>query len=187
MIVALTFTAEDGRRLLQFARESIQTAVEGRRLPEVGPEQLSKALLQPLGAFVTLYRGDELRGCIGRLQYDTPLYRNVIESAVSSALNDPRFSCVSREEMTELRIEIAVLDQPRTIERLEEFDETQHGIVMKLGLAHGVFLPKVAREHQWDMQKTLSMLCRKIGLHEQAWLQAQARFQVFNTQEFAEE
>ena len=161
-------------------------AIEGRPPPEGNMVELTDALRRTLGAFVTLYRHGELRGCIGRMQYDTPLWRNVIESACSSALNDPRFLPVTAEEIAGLHIEISVLDEPEPIERLEQFDVSQHGIVMELGFDHGVFLPKVAREYGWDRPKTLTMLCRKIGLHDHAWLETQARFKVFRAREFAE-
>jgi AmmeMemoRadiSam system protein A len=180
-------TADEGRRLLRWARKAIAAAVEGGPPPEISSDELTDGMSQPLGAFVTLYRAGELRGCIGRMQYDTPLYRNVLEAAASSALQDPRFQPVTVEEVPELRISLSILDEPRPIPSADQFDPNQHGIVMELGYAHGVFLPKVAREYGWDRSTTLTMLCRKIGLADDAWRGPNARFKIYHALEFVEE
>lgn len=179
-------TAEEERRLLQLARQSIVAAVEGQEPPGLPPEELTEGLVQPLGAFVTLYEREELRGCIGRMQYDRPLHLNVVDAAVASALNDPRFSPVTAQEVPQLRIEVSVLNEPQPIESVEQFDTDQHGIVMDVGFTHGVFLPKVAREYGWDRPTTLMMLCRKIGLPDDRWMQSDARFRIFHAHEFGE-
>ena len=69
---------EEGKRLLALARASIQSAVLGSPRPAVGETELTPGLVVPLGAFVTLYKRGDLRGCIGRMEYDRPLYRNVM-------------------------------------------------------------------------------------------------------------
>jgi AmmeMemoRadiSam system protein A len=186
MSIESALTPEEGKRLLGFAREAIVAAVENRPRPTLREEELPEGLRKLLGAFVTLYLRGELRGCIGRMSYDIPVVRNVAESAVSSALNDPRFDPVTREEVPHLRIEVSVLDPPLPIANIEQFDVDQHGIVMEHGFHHGVFLPKVAREYGWDRDKTLAMLCRKVGLPDDAWRDAEARFKVFHAIEFAE-
>jgi len=186
MTTELSISPDDGQRLLRLARETIVAAVAGAAPAEPRPEDLTDGLQKPLGAFVTLYTLDELRGCIGRMAYDRPLFRNVIDSAQSSALHDPRFEPLREEEIPGLRIEVSVLNEPRPILTLDEFDVNQHGIVMEHGFLHGVFLPKVAREYGWDKPKTLSMLCRKVGLPEDGWLDSEARFKVFDALEFAE-
>lgn len=184
---AATITAVEERFLLQLARDSITAAVTGNEAPPIAADALTAHLRQPLGAFVTLYQSNgDLRGCIGRMSFDTPLYENVREAAVSSALNDPRFPSVEEDELRSLRIEISVLQEPVAIDGPEEFDENEHGIVMELGVLHGVFLPKVAREYGWDRATTLSMLCRKIGVSEDAWQLPGAKFKVFRAHEFGE-
>ncbi len=185
-MLASALTAEEGKRLLQLARAAVVAAVNGDPVPRLPPEQWTEGLRQPLGAFVTLYYKGELRGCIGRMQYDHPLCECVVEAAQSSALYDPRFTPVTPSELADIRVSLSVLDVPRRIESLDEFDVDQHGIVMENGPAHGVFLPKVAREYGWDRETTLMMLCRKIGLPDDAWKYPGARFQVFRAIEFAE-
>lgn len=179
-------TADEGKRLLQLARRAIESAVEGGDRPELRREEVTSGMKKPLGAFVTLYQSGELRGCIGRMQYDTPLHENVVEAAISSALNDPRFPPVTSRELPGLKISLSVLDEPQPIEHYDQFDPDHHGIVMELDFLHGTFLPKVAREYGWDRATTLTMLCRKIGASDDAWQRPDARFKIYHAIEFEE-
>ena len=54
---------------------------------------------QSHGVFVSLHRGAELRGCIGRVQSDRPLYETTAECAVSAAVADPRFVPMEADEL----------------------------------------------------------------------------------------
>ena len=55
------------------------------------PKTLSPVLKTPAGAFVSLYKNKELRGCIGRFDPDQPLYKVVQDMAVASSTRDTRF------------------------------------------------------------------------------------------------
>lgn len=175
---------DEEKRLLSLARESIEAAVTQGVSPSLARESLSEGLLKRLGAFVTLYQHGELRGCIGRMEYDRPLYLNVFEAAVAAALHDPRFPPVQANELPSLDVEISVLDEPAPIAGPDEFDPNAHGIVLEIGFRHGVFLPKVAREYGWDRTQTLVMLCRKIGEPDDAWTRPEARFKIFHAHSF---
>ena len=80
-------------------------------MPPGAPHRQS--LLEPRGAFVTIHTGGELRGCIGRVDADTPLYLAVEQLAVAAATRDPRFEPLRAEELTETRVEISVLSPLR--------------------------------------------------------------------------
>src|ERR1051326_281524 len=142
-------TAEEGNRLLRLARRAILSAMEGEPRPQLPPEQLTDGLMKPLGAFVTLYHKGELRGCIGRMQYDTPLHLNVVEAPISTALNDPRFPSVTPQEVPGLKISLSILDEPQPVPHYDQFDPDQHGIVMGIGFSHGKFLPPRAHREEW--------------------------------------
>lgn len=180
-------TADEGKRLLKLARRAIDGAVRGEPPFQLPSEELTEGLLKPLGAFVTLYHDGELRGCIGRMQYDTPLHLNVVEAAISTALNDPRFPSVTSKEVPGLKISLSILDEPQPIPHYDQFDPDHHGIIMEIGYSHGTFLPKVAREYGWDRSMTLTMLCRKIGLPDDAWQRPDAKFKIYHAIEFVEE
>ena len=178
--------AAEQSKLLQWARRSIEQAVRGEKLTPVPPVELTPELCSPHAAFVTLKKYGELRGCIGKMDFDRPLWENVVSAAVASALEDPRFEPVRPEELPELRLEISVLEPPVALARVEDFDAQRHGIIIEKGYRHALLLPKVAQEYGWDARKTLETACWKAGLPVDAWREPDARLQIFTAADFAE-
>ena len=178
---------EDRKTLLLLARRAIVGAVLGGEPVRVDERELSDDLRAPRGAFVTLTEGGDLRGCIGRLDFETALWANVIEAAISSALDDPRFPPVAPSELPILRVEVSVLERPVDIASPEGFDVRVHGIIVSRGFRRGLLLPQVAEEQGWDARTTLEAACRKAGLAANAWLDPDTHLQVFTAFHFSEE
>jgi len=158
------------KQLLKIARESIVSYLKTRSLPEFEP--ISTKLEQPRGVFVTLRKGDELRGCIGRIEEtEVPLYKLVSEMAVAAATEDTRFLPVESEEIKDIKIEISVLTTPRKIkDPTREIELGKHGVIVKKGVQSGVFLPQVAAETGWDLETFMGELCsQKAGLSWDCW------------------
>jgi AmmeMemoRadiSam system protein A len=179
-------TQEEQQKLLRWARRAIESAVEASSPPRPGEAELTGGLLSPHGAFVTIKKQGELRGCIGRMDFDRPLWENVVAAAVASALEDPRFRPVEAGELAEVRLEISVLEPPRELPRPGLFDAQRHGIIIEKGFRHALLLPKVAQENGWGAEKTLETVCWKAGLPPQAWREPDARLQVFEAFDFGE-
>jgi len=177
---------EDRLRLLAWARQAIAASVGRDPGPRVGPGDLSEALAAPSSAFVTLTERGELRGCIGRLDPDRPLWENVLESAVSAAVGDPRFEPVRPNELDEIRLEISILEVPVAIESPAAFDPDVHGIIVERGARRGLLLPKVAHEYGWGRIETLRAACWKAGLSPDAWQDPATRLSVFTAVVFAD-
>jgi uncharacterized protein len=138
----------------------------------------------PAGAFVTIYRGEELRGCLGRLEADRPLARVVADLAVAAAQDDPRFAPVAADEMEDLSIEISVLT-PLEAVPADRVVAGRDGVVVRRGERQGVFLPRVATEYAWDRDTLLTMACRKAGLPGDAWREGRAELFTFQAQVIA--
>jgi AmmeMemoRadiSam system protein A len=156
--------------------------------PPVIPEaELTTGLLSLHAAFVTLTKGGELRGCIGRMDYARPLWRNLLDAARAAAVEDPRFPPVATDELPALRLEISVLESPRVLADVTQFDPQRQGIIVEHGWRSALLLPQVAREHGWDAAKTLETVCWKAGLPADAWREPDARLQVFEAFVFGEE
>ncbi|MEO5369597.1 MAG: AmmeMemoRadiSam system protein B [Magnetococcus sp. DMHC-1] len=177
---------EDMSLLLNIARATLQKAVTQREgnldaQDILGNVSLSNRMQQPAGAFVTLKKNGELRGCIGHIQPVRPLFEAVMENAVSAALADTRFKPVTRDELQQLTVEVSVLSPMRPIASLDEYQVARHGIVLIKNGRRAVFLPEVATEQKWDRDTTLTQLARKAGLPDDAW-KDNARFEVFTTQ-----
>ena len=141
----------------------------------------------PRGAFVTIHRAGELRGCIGRMESVTPLAQLVADMAVSAASADPRFEPVRPDELDDLDLAISVLDPPRPLPSPDDLRIGRDGVLVKLGWNRGVLLPKVAVEHGWDARTFLRHTCLKAGLWPEAWEDPRAVIQAFGAQEFGDD
>jgi AmmeMemoRadiSam system protein A len=142
-----------------------------------------------MGAFVTLSTKKGLRGCIGNLQANTPLYVTIRDMAVEAATGDPRFSPVTLDELTAaVHIEISVLSPLRRVASAQEISMGEHGVVVRKGFNSGVYLPQVARDTGWTKEYFLSSLCTdKAGLPSDAWKDASTELYVFTAEVFPEE
>jgi AmmeMemoRadiSam system protein A len=157
----------------------------------VGSENTEQALTGEspdldAGAFVSLHKRGNLRGCIGTFDTTQPIVLQVEEMAIAAAMRDPRFSKVSREEVDELDIEISVLSPPRTVKEISEIEVGTHGLIVARGFQKGVLLPQVATEYGWDRETFLRHTCRKAGLTEDAWKDSETEIQLFTAEVFGE-
>lgn len=180
-------TPDEKKTLLRLAREALTAFVREQREMSAVPQgiALTDRLKEPAGAFVTLQEQGELRGCIGFIDPIRPLYRSVMENAVSACARDYRFPPVSDSELDRIQIEISVLTPKKEIKAPEEFLPGKQGIILKKGGRRAVFLPQVAAEQGWDREKTLQHLCLKAGLGRDDWKEG-ARFWVFAAEVFGE-
>jgi len=178
----LPLTETDQQTLLRMAREALGGYMNFAEIPKI-PEPAG-ALLEPCGAFVTLRKGRNLRGCIGVTAANRPLYITVRECAVWAALHDPRFPPVVKREVRGLNLEISVLS-PLSDIAPEDIEVGRHGLFISRGALRGLLLPQVAVELKWDREQFLEETCRKAGLPPDAWRQG-ARIQAFTAQVFDE-
>lgn len=169
-----TFTLNDDQRaaLLRLARQSIMYRFGG---PKPETDRITDPVLRThTGAFVTLTRKGQLRGCIGLFRYDRPLIEVVDSMARDAAFHDPRFMPVEAGEMDDIRIEISVLTPLKRIHSIEAFDYGRQGIFIRKGYHSGTFLPQVAREVNWTKEEFLGHCSRdKAGLGWDGWKDAE--------------
>jgi len=173
------------KRLLEIARKTMNEYVNsGKRLDFKEEEPI---LLKNMGAFVTIHKQGKLRGCIGNIIAQQPLYLTVRDMAIETATADPRFPAVSPDELKDIDIEISVLTQPKQVESIDEIKLGVHGVIVKKGYASGVFLPQVATETGWTREEFLSNLCaHKAGLNPSAWKDKDTKLYSFTAQVFSE-
>jgi AmmeMemoRadiSam system protein B/AmmeMemoRadiSam system protein A len=181
---AIPLNAEDKEELLTIARQTIAHFLETGGFPHIMVTQ--PALLQERGAFVTLKKHGELRGCIGHLIGDRPLYLVVQNVAVSAAVADQRFPPVTEEELSDLEIEISVLSPLKQVESVDQIQVGLHGVIIRRGLNQAVYLPQVAPEQGWGREEMLQNLCLKAGLSKDEWKKEGTRFYVFTAEVFGE-
>ncbi|MHA1148156.1 MAG: TIGR00296 family protein [Promethearchaeota archaeon] len=175
------FTEKDGELLIKFARDNIEHFLRtNRRL--IVPEEIKEKFHGKFGAFVTLNRynvdGNPLRGCIGYIEPIYSLYDVIHRVSVSSAIEDPRFSSVTLEEMDNIVIELSILTPPKLLkvnhpdEYLSKIVIGRDGLIAQKGeWRRGLLLPQVPVDHgrNWDVKTFLSQTCYKAGLPFNAW------------------
>ena len=151
---------------MEIARRSISSAVLQRRIPDLPP--YPAALKISRGAFVTLYRGGKLRGCMGQVEDLGPVAEVVARAAINAALHDPRFPPLVSEEIEDLDIELSVLSLLELIAP-DSIVAGRHGLVVARDRCRAVLLPQVALEKGWSGRKFLEETCEKAGLAPGAW------------------
>ncbi len=178
---------EDKKVLLAIARESIKSAITDTPNDQTPIEIISPELKEKSGAFVTLRTHGKLRGCIGRMVSDTPLYKLVSEMAVSAAKEDPRFSQIKPSDLEGLEIDISALSPLQKVDDPLDLELGRHGIYIKKGSSSGCFLPQVATETGWTKEEFLSKCCSmKAGLSSDAWRKKDTDVYIFTSEIISE-
>jgi uncharacterized protein (TIGR00296 family) len=172
-------STDEGKFLVELARKAVEEYLKTRKKISV-PKNISEKLMQPCGVFVTINSiadGEkELRGCIGFPYPTEPLAQAIIESAISSATQDPRFYPLSLNELDKVVFEISVLTPPQLIEakKSSEYPSKvkvgKDGLIVERGMFKGLLLPQVPVEWKWDCEEFLCQCCIKAGLPPDNWL-----------------
>jgi AmmeMemoRadiSam system protein B/AmmeMemoRadiSam system protein A len=164
----------DKKELLSIARKAVEQYVKKESRPFIETSRLSGVVKRPCGAFVTLTKHGELRGCIGRFDPDQPLYNVVQDMAIAAATEDYRFKRVEPEELQDISIEISVLSPMKKIKSIDEIEMGRHGIYIKKGLRSGTFLPQVAKDTHWTKEEFLGHCAKdKAGMDWDGWKDAE--------------
>ena len=170
------FTPQEKKYLLDLARQTLETAVNGKEKPSAKPD--IPRLAQNYGCFVTLNALGHLRGCIGNIEPIKPLYSSVIDNTVNAAFYDPRFNKVKAAELGDIKIEISVLTKPEPLENKSPDDllvkliPFEHGVILKSGARQSTFLPQVW-EQLPDKVIFLEHLAMKAGMEKNEWKRAE--------------
>ena len=168
-----TFNDEEQAELLHLARQAIQNHLNNGDKTPVAPKPPSNALDEECGAFVSVYIDNELRGCIGQMIGQSPLWQLVQEMAITASSNDTRFMPIRKDELHQLSIEISILSPLRKIDNPQEFIPGKHGIYIKQGYRTGTFLPQVADKTGWNRDEMLGHCARdKAGIGWNGWKNA---------------
>jgi len=159
--------------LVSLAREAIVSHLSGA--PLLQPET-PEGPGEPAGAFVSLKKAGQLRGCIGTIQPARPtLAEEIVDNAVSAATRDPRFQPLTIEELDDITISVDVLSAPEPVAGLEELDPSRYGVIVKCGWRKGVLLPDLPGITTPEEQVRIARLKAGIGSEEIVELQ---RFEV---------
>ncbi|MFH1182957.1 MAG: AmmeMemoRadiSam system protein B [Candidatus Moraniibacteriota bacterium] len=181
---------EERDELLKIARDSVESFVKNGKIPNFISRvetQNFASLHKKSGIFVTLEIADNLRGCIGLMESNLPLYETISEMAVAAATQDPRFVPVSAEDLPRIKYEISVLSPMEKVNNVDEIELGKHGVKVQNSGRSGVFLPQVALETGWELEEFMAHLCRdKAGLPADCWQDSSTEVYIFTAEVFSD-
>ncbi|KKM10012.1 hypothetical protein SY88_15255 [Clostridiales bacterium PH28_bin88] len=160
---------------VRLARASLEAYVrEGREIPV--PEEVPPDLAVPAGAFVSLKKHGELRGCIGTVGPTHPsVAAEIIHNAIQAGTEDPRFNPVRPEELDELVYSVDILQPSEPIKGLEDLDPKRYGVIVRSGRRSGLLLPDLEGVDTAEEQVAIAKRKAGIGPHEKCQME---RFEV---------
>jgi len=190
------YSIEEGEFLVKLSRDSVSYYLKEGKKP-APPAPPSRRMMEKSGVFVTitkLVNGERtLRGCIGYPLPYLPLIEATLDSAISAAVNDPRFPPMKERELNEVLFEVSILSVPELISVRETKDYPKmikvgrDGLVVEKGYYKGLLLPQVPVEYGWDAETFLAECCMKAGLPPDAWLSKSTKIYSFTAEIFSEE
>lgn len=159
------------------ARNSLECYINtGRHLPI--PEDIPREMRDcRAGAFVSIHKSGQLRGCIGTIG---PVYENIareiIENAISAGTRDPRFHPIRPDELPDLTYHVDILGTPERITSIHELDVKKYGVIVSQGRKRGLLLPDLDGVDTPEQQVAIAM--QKAGIPIDSQEDTLERFQV---------
>lgn len=185
-----TLESGQGSWAVEYAREVVESTVTDEAgVPE--PAAVDDVFEVERGAFVTLEKREELRGCIGRPYPEQPALRALQEAASDAATQDPRFPPVSPSELGTITVEVSLLTPPEPVDgEATEIPKSvqvgRHGLIVRRGERRGLLLPQVPVDQGWETVEFLDQTSRKAGLPPGSWRDPDVTIERFTAEIFGE-
>ena len=124
---------------------------------------------------------------------DKKLSHGIIDAAIAAATEDPRFSPVKINELSDIVFEVTVLTPPveiaviDPIEYLGKIKVGRDGLIIRHSFSSGLLLPQVPVEYDWSVEEFLQHTCEKAGLARDTWKNESVKIEKFEGIIFKEE
>ena len=172
------------KELLKYARAVIKAELFREKPSYELPDD--DIYQEKCGAFVTLHKNGELRGCIGYIKAYKSIKDTIKDMAIAAAFNDPRFPPLQKEELNSIEIEISLLSELKKIDSINEIEVGKHGLYVERGYFSGLLLPQVATEWNWDKKTFLNQVCAKAMMPYDCWKYNDTEIYIFTAEIFSE-
>ncbi len=175
---------DDGQTLVKTARLAVTEYLKEGRKIEL-PKEIKSRFSYKSGVFVTLNKKEDLRGCIGFPTPDKILHQSLLDAAIASSTEDPRFPPVRFEELNDITFEVTILTPPVEIrvnnptEYPKMIKIGRDGLIIKWELGAGLLLPQVPVEYGWNEEEFLGHTCEKAGAPFDYWKQKSTKILKF--------
>lgn len=182
---------QDKSYLLKLARQSLDYFFENGEEYQIDETSLPNDLKIKAASIITLKSKGNIRGCIGTLNTNGYLSKDVVANTYSAAFSDPRFQPISETELEDVRIGISLISNSKRIqydsigELLSFLNTNKPGVIIKFGKKSATFMPEVWKQVQ-DPFIFMSELCKKADLGDDFWLYNKLEINGFKIEEFRE-
>src|SRR5574341_1390416 len=170
----MSLSEKDGEILVKTARSAVTEYLKTKKRLTL-LEDFRSRFSYNSGVFVTLNKAEDLRGCIGFPTPEKKLYQSLVDAAIASATEDPRFSPVRYEELSDISFEVTVLTPPEeidvenTLEYIDKIKVGRDGLIVRWEFGSGLLLPQVPVEYDWNEEEFLNHTCEKAGAPQDCW------------------
>jgi AmmeMemoRadiSam system protein A len=163
---------EDAGYLLQLSHSCIRKKLG---LPAFASTMKPSEWIQHLrtGLFASIYRGDELAGCIGQMESKEIVPDLLPRMVESAAFHDRRFSPVKETDLPDLWIEISLMGELIPLKQISDLQVGVHGLYLKTDRITATYLPQVAVKMGWNALEMVEHCSEyKAGIGKNGWKQA---------------
>lgn len=167
---------DESDEYVKLARKTIETFIK-ENIKIWLPNDLPKDMTDKrAGAFVSIHKYGQLRGCIGTILPTTGCVgEEIIQNAISASTSDPRFPAITENELSALEISVDVLGEPEDIPSPDYLDVKKYGVIVTKGFKRGLLLPDLDGVDTVEDQIAIAKRKAGIGYDEDVKLQ---RFEV---------
>ncbi len=171
----MEFLKKQKHTLLSIAEWAIQEyLLTGRQAPLPEKFDVSGILSEKMGAFVSVYVDQELRGCIGTFSESVPLYENIHQMAIQAATQDHRFQPLTRDDIPGMKLELSVLSKRQRVDGADDIEIGKHGIYLIKGFRRATLLPQVAVKNNFTPVDFLECCAEnKLGMTKDSWKESE--------------
>jgi AmmeMemoRadiSam system protein A len=164
----MNLATPERRELLRLARASIGATLAHGAAAGPAPfvaQHLDPTLTVRRSSFVTLHRGQELRGCCGSLDAPRPLAEDVWRNAWAAAFNDYRFPHLTAAEWPLVSLHLSLLTVPEPLalateeQLLAQLRPSIDGLILENETGRATFLPAV-----WEQIPDAAQFVRQLKL-----------------------
>lgn len=143
---------------VELARRTIESYITSGEVISVPDDAADELKSTRAGAFVSIHKCGELRGCIGTITATEPsLAKEIISNAISASTRDPRFDPITPDELSQLEINVDVLGEFEQIDSMDELDVKRYGVYVTSGLKRGLLLPDLDGVDSVEQQVRIAM------------------------------
>jgi len=182
----MNISIDEKRAMLKIARSSIESIFDNSKNIDIDLAKFP-ILNSRKGAFVTLTKNQNLRGCIGYIISNLPLFETIKDAAKQAAIGDSRFPKLTKSEINQIAIEVSILSEPFPMKSYNDIIVGTHGLILSERGRRGLLLPQVPIEHNMNKEEYLSALCQKAGFYSDFWKEKTLDIEMFTANVFSED